>query len=56
VRRIAPACLAFALAAAVAGCTMEKHREQVREGFLSRGLHRDAFVEEWGPPSRTFSV
>jgi hypothetical protein len=54
--RIASACLALALAAAVAGCTMEKHRQQVREGFFTLGLHRDAFVQEWGPPSRTFSV
>jgi len=45
-----------ALAAALVGCTMQKHRQQVREGFLTRGLHRDAFVKEWGPPSRTFSV
>lgn len=55
-RPLGSACLAFALAAAVAGCTMEKHREQVRQGFLTRGLHRDAFIKEWGQPSRTFSV
>jgi hypothetical protein len=38
------------------GCTMQKHREQVRQGLLTRGLHREAFVREWGPPSRTFPL
>ena len=35
---------------------MSRHRAQVREGLLTRGLHREAFVREWGPPSRTFAV
>jgi hypothetical protein len=35
---------------------MERHREQIREGLLTKGLHREAFVREWGPPSRTFAV
>jgi hypothetical protein len=35
---------------------MARHREQVRQGLLTRGLHREAFVKEWGPPSRTFAV
>lgn len=39
-----------------AGCAMQRHREQVREGFLTRGLHRDAFLAEWGRPTRTYSV
>ena len=47
---------ALAIAIALAGCAMQRHREQVRQGFLTRGLHRDAFLKEWGPPSRTFSV
>jgi len=38
------------------GCAMERHREQVRQGLLTRGLHREAFLKEWGQPSRTFSV
>jgi hypothetical protein len=46
----------LALVLAVAGCAMARHREQVRRGFLTRGLHRDAFVKEWGQPARTYSV
>jgi len=42
--------------ACLTGCAMERHREQVRQGFLTRGLHRDAFLYEWGTPARTFSV
>jgi hypothetical protein len=38
------------------GCTMQRHREQVRLGFFTKGLHRDAFVREWGPPTRTFPL
>ena len=34
---------------------MARHREQVRQGFLTRGLHRKAFLEEWGTPTRTFT-
>lgn len=34
---------------------MARHREQVRQGFLTRGLHRSAFLEEWGTPTRTFT-
>jgi hypothetical protein len=46
----------FAVILALAGCAMERHREQVRQGFFTRGLHREAFLKEWGQPSRTFSV
>ena len=42
--------------ACVSGCAMARHREQVRNGLLTRGLHREAFIREWGPPSRTFAV
>jgi hypothetical protein len=52
---IASACIAAVVAACLAGCTMERHREQVRQGFFTRGLHRDAFLKEWGIPSRTFT-
>jgi hypothetical protein len=52
-RRRVALCLVLA---GVAGCAMKRHREQVREGFLTKGLHRDAFLEEWGQPSRTFAV
>jgi hypothetical protein len=37
------------------GCAMARHRAQVRQGLLVRGLHRDAFLKEWGPPTRTFA-
>ena len=45
--------LALALLAA---CGMARHREQIREGLLTRGLHRKAFLEEWGRPDRTFPL
>ena len=55
-RVVATACVTAVIAMSVLGCAMERHREQVRQGFLARGLHRDAFLEEWGIPSRTFAV
>jgi hypothetical protein len=42
--------------AGLLGCAMSRHRAQVRQGLLTRGLHREAFIKEWGPPSRTFSM
>jgi hypothetical protein len=51
-KRVAP----WLLMVSLLGCAMARHREQVREGLLTRGLHREAFRKEWGPPSRTFSV
>jgi hypothetical protein len=54
-RTLRSAGLALALALVV-GCAMQQHRAQVRHGFLTRGLHREAFVREWGPPSRTFTL
>jgi hypothetical protein len=53
VSRILACCLALALLGA---CGMKRHQEQIREGLITRGLHREAFLREWGPPSRTFSV
>lgn len=44
------------IATSLMSCTMERHREQIRQGLLARGLHRNAFLEEWGLPSRTFAV
>ena len=42
------------------GCTtfgrLPKHREQVRHGLLTTGLHRDAFLAEWGYPTRTATL
>jgi hypothetical protein len=48
--------LVLALLVGLAGCAMARHREQVRQGLLTRGLHRDAFLKEWGPPTRTYTV
>ena len=48
--------VAVAIALGLAGCALEKQREQVRQGFLTRGIHREAFLEEWGQPTRTWSV
>jgi hypothetical protein len=39
-----------------ASCAMDRQREQVRQGFLTAGLHRGAFLKEWGIPSRTYAV
>jgi hypothetical protein len=50
------AILLLVVLAGTAGCAMSRHREQIRQGLLTRGLHREAFVKEWGPPSRTFAV
>lgn len=50
------AVVVLALAVALAGCAMARHRQQVREGLLTRGLHREAFLKEWGPPARTYTV
>ena len=55
-RVVATACVTAVIAVSVLGCAMERHREQVRQGFLARGLHRDAFLKEWGLPARTFAV
>jgi hypothetical protein len=55
-RGISTACLAVAVALSLAGCTLERQREQVRQNFLTRGLHREAFLREWGQPTRTWSV
>src|SRR5438093_11288691 len=48
--------LLLVVLAGIIGCAMARHREQVRQGLLTRGLHRDAFLKEWGPPTRTFAL
>lgn len=37
----------------LSACAMERHREQIRQGFLVRGLRREAFLDVWGTPTRT---
>ena len=40
------------------GCasTMTKHREQIRNGLLTTGLNREAFLKEWGMPDKTYTI
>jgi len=38
------------------GCAMARHREQIRSGLLTVGLNRDAFLAEWGMPTKTRSM
>jgi hypothetical protein len=38
------------------GCAMYKHRSQIRDGLLTTGLNRNAFLKEWGMPDRTSTV
>src|SRR5574338_1092243 len=45
-----------ALAASLVGCAMMEHRAQVRSGLLTLGLHREAFLREWGLPTRTATM
>lgn len=54
-RRAAVALIGLFLALGLGGCAMARHRQQVREGLLTRGLHRGAFLKEWGLPSQTFT-
>ena len=58
-RIIASPLTVFAVVLALSGsvgCAMQRHREWVREGVLIRGLHRDAFLKEWGKPDRTYTI
>ncbi len=36
----------------VSGCAMSRHQSHVRAGEFIYRLHRDAFLNEWGPPDR----
>lgn len=38
------------------GCAMARHREQIRTGLLTVGLNRNAFLAEWGMPTKTRSM
>jgi hypothetical protein len=40
----------------LSACAMARHREQVRNGMLTTGLAGEAFLEEWGPPTRTSTM
>ena len=45
------ACLVLVLTA----CTLRHQREELRTGVLAPGLHRNAFRDEWGPPTSAYS-
>jgi hypothetical protein len=47
---------ALVLVLAATGCAIQRHKAHVRDGLLIQGLHRDAFLEEWGLPTRTSTV
>ena len=38
------------------GCAMARHREQIRSGLLTVGLNRNAFLTEWGMPTKSQSM
>jgi hypothetical protein len=40
----------------LSACAMARHREQVRSGMLTTGLASEAFLDEWGPPTRTSTM
>ncbi len=40
----------------LSACAMSRHREQVRNGMLTTGLAGEAFLDEWGPPTRTSTM
>jgi len=35
---------------------MQKHRQQIRNGLLTVGLNREAFLKEWGMPDKTYPI
>lgn len=40
----------------LSACAIARHREQVRSGMLTTGLAGEAFLDEWGPPTRTSTM
>lgn len=54
--RVAIVVVLLAVVASAAGCVVHRHRGYIRDGILMVGLHRDAFLAEWGPPTRTSSI
>ncbi|MBN1443132.1 MAG: hypothetical protein JXA90_10495 [Planctomycetes bacterium] len=43
-------------AAPLAGCTLERQREEIRAGILQTGQFQELFRELWGLPERTVSA
>ena len=43
----------FAMVILMAGCAAQRHRDNVAAGLLTSGTPQKAFLEVWGPPSRT---
>jgi hypothetical protein len=46
--------LLLLLLSLVLGCAMRKHRKWVREGVMTVGLNKEAFILEWGKPDLQF--
>ncbi len=49
------ALLLFAIIALVAGCKTPLDVVNIRQGVLITDQRRDYFLQEWGPPTRTYS-
>jgi hypothetical protein len=54
-RRVATLVL-LSIALVGTGCAMARMREQVRSGLLKRGIHQQAFMDEWGMPLRAGTI
>jgi len=48
--------LLLLVALLILSCAMARHRKYVREGILVTGLNREAFLLEWGPPTKTHAI
>jgi hypothetical protein len=42
--------------AALAACSVERQRDEIRHGLLTMDLSQDAFLAVWGAPTRTSVV
>jgi len=38
------------------GCAMARHKQQICNGLLTTGLNRNAFLDVWGTPDRTYTI
>jgi len=38
------------------GCAMARHKQQICDGLLTTGLNRNAFLDVWGTPNRTYTI
>jgi hypothetical protein len=40
----------------IIGCAMERHKKQIKDGLLTVGLNRNAFLTVWGMPDKTYVI